>query len=84
MRVNAFKKESIEEALRPFRHLVGPNEWLNFAEMALLIRLSESISEAKARTAFILLSETDGIIQEEKGKLTVTQIFGGYVLDRAC
>ena len=84
MRRTRLIQEELRQAIQPFRHLVGPNEWLNFAEMVQLIRLSESIAEQSVRDAIMLLSSVDGVIRDEKGKLTISLLHGGYVLDKAC
>ena len=83
MRHKTLIKEELREAIKPFRYLVGPNEWLNFEEMVQRIRMSESLSEPSARAAIMTLSGRDGIIREKDGEITFKLIFGGYILERA-
>lgn len=83
MRRNKLIQEELHQAIRPFTHLIGPNEWLNFSEMVQRIRIAESISESSVKHAVMVISGSDGVIRSEKGKLTISLIYGGYVLDCA-
>ncbi len=83
MRHNQLLKEELRLAIQPFLHLIGQNEWLNFSEMVQLIRVSESISESSVKHAVMALTGRDGIIYVRNREITVSLIYGGYVLDYA-
>jgi len=84
MRRNQLIQEEIHRTMQSFHHLLGPNEWLNFSEMAQRIRLSETLAESNVRTAVSLLEEHDGIIREKRGEIDTKLIYGGFVLETAC
>ena len=83
MRHNHLIREEVRQAIQPFHHLIGPNEWLNFAEMVQRIHISESLSEPSARASIMVLSGRDGVIRKKNGDVTFNLVYGGYILDCA-
>lgn len=73
------QNQIIQEAIQPFRDLVGPNEWLNFEEFAERIRITESVFQTHVKYALTLLADSDGIIRVKSRNLIPKVVHRGLI-----